>query len=103
MLPNKLKLYLVGVCSGAVLVANYRSVTKETIKVGVRGMSTLRRTAARGAESLADLTQEALWELQAKSTKAQSPTSAEGHAHVEGNGVNGAAGPKERVTIRSEP
>ncbi len=112
MLPSRFKLYLVGVCSGAVLVANYRSLTKETIKAGVRGMTTLRRVAARGAENLADLTHEALSEM--NSTGADGDARPAGAAsHLAGSGANGsaasgtarngsAAGPKEQVTTRSE-
>ncbi|HEX2047655.1 MAG TPA: hypothetical protein VHF27_07820 [Acidimicrobiales bacterium] len=112
MLPSKFKLYLVGVCSGAVLVANYRPITKETIKVGVRSLTTLRRMAAQGAESLSDLTAEALWEMDdngsnvnARPAGAASPAGGNGSDGRPSNGavVNGnGEAPKEQVTIRSE-
>lgn len=60
------KAFLAGLSVGAVLVGNWRSITKSTVKAGIRGGTTLRASAARAAENLADVVQEATWEMSAE-------------------------------------
>lgn len=93
MLPGKLKIYALGLFSGAVLLANWRPVAKSTIKVGVQGMSVLREAAARGMESLADVAQEAMWEIREDDGE---PDGGGAPAHVNGTAVV----PKEQVATR---
>lgn len=58
--------FLAGLSVGAALVANWRAVAKGTGKAGLRGGSTLRASAARAAENLADVVREATWEMAAE-------------------------------------
>ena len=66
--------FLAGVSVGAALVTNWRSIAKGTVKAGIRGGTTLRASAARAAENLADVVQEATWEMGAAQEAA--PTAA---------------------------
>jgi hypothetical protein len=59
----KTKSFLVGLSSGVLLVANWRSLLKVGIKTGLRVGSDVQRAAARGAENLADIADEARAEL----------------------------------------
>jgi hypothetical protein len=55
--------FLVGLSSGALLIARGRVLLKGGIKVGLRSGVKLREMAVRGAENLSDVTQEAVSEL----------------------------------------
>lgn len=55
--------FLAGLSVGAALVANWRPIAKGTVKAGIRGGATVRASAARAAENLADVVQEATWEM----------------------------------------
>jgi hypothetical protein len=60
---NRGTAFLVGLSSGALLIARGRVLLKGGIKVGLRSGLKLREIAVRGAENLSDVTQEAVSEL----------------------------------------
>ncbi len=55
--------FLVGLSSGALLVANWRSVLKAGVKTGMHLGLKVQSLAARGAENVADVTHEARVEM----------------------------------------
>ena len=57
------KSFFLGLCSGALLVTNWRPLLKAGIKSGLRLGSGVQRAAVRGAENVADVTHEARSEL----------------------------------------
>jgi hypothetical protein len=57
------KSFFIGLCSGAVLVSNWRAVLKAGVKSGLRIGAGVQRAAVRGAENVADVTHEARSEI----------------------------------------
>lgn len=66
------KSFVLGVCSGTLLVTNWRSVLKAGIKGGLRLGSSVQRAAVRGAENVADLTHEVRSEVSSEALRANS-------------------------------
>jgi hypothetical protein len=55
---------LVGLGSGALLAYNWRALFKESVKVAVNSGTKVQKAVTRGAENIADVTREAVAELQ---------------------------------------
>lgn len=55
--------FVAGICSGIVLVANWRPLAKAGIKAGLRGARHVQMFSARSAENLSDIASEARQEL----------------------------------------
>ena len=56
--------FLVGLGSGAFIASHWRSLVKRGIRVAVKSGTKARRMVARGAENVADLTREAMADLE---------------------------------------
>lgn len=57
------KAFLLGLCSGVVVVVKWRPLLKTGIKAGMRGASEVQRAAVRGMENVADVTHEVRSEM----------------------------------------
>lgn len=60
---GRTRAFLAGLTVGAVVVGNWRPIAKGTVKAGIRGGASVRASATRAAENLADVVQEATWEM----------------------------------------
>ncbi|MDQ4096281.1 MAG: hypothetical protein M3144_00200 [Actinomycetota bacterium] len=97
MFSSRAKAYVLGLCTGAVLVVNWRPLTKQAVKAGVTGMDSLKRAAVRGAENLSDVTHEALWEMSQNGSDVARDDTA---SHANGNHPPRRSG-QETVTARN--
>ena len=64
VLSSKRGIFLVGLGSGALLAYNWRALFKEGVKVAVNSGAKVQKAVTRGAENIADVTREAVAELQ---------------------------------------
>ncbi len=60
---TRTKAFLVGLSSGALLLAKWRDLLKATIKVTLRASSRAQKIAVRGVENIGDIAHEARSEL----------------------------------------
>jgi hypothetical protein len=61
--PRQAATFVVGVASGGLVLANWRSVVKTAVKCSVVGSTRLRRLVAIGLENVSDAATEARYEL----------------------------------------
>ena len=85
---------LIGISSGALLAANWRTVLKAGVKAGISAGLRMQALAVRGAENVADVTHEARSELHValRAKQAQQAAAAE-----QANGAGAAGGTSMRV------
>jgi hypothetical protein len=72
-------LLVVGACCGAVVARRWRPLVKRAVVAGIVGRSKLKTAAARVAENLTDVTDEAITELRVNAAM-PSPAPMDGHA-----------------------
>ncbi len=67
--PDKKVVFVVGVCSGVLLSANWRTVLKFSTKTAMRGVGRVQRLAVKSAENISDVAHQARSELHAPPTR----------------------------------
>jgi hypothetical protein len=61
--PSKGKLFIAGLLSGAVVVANWRSLLKRFVRWSLLASARVQKVVATSVENLSDITEEARFEL----------------------------------------
>ena len=79
--------FVLGVCSGVVLVTKWRSLLKSGIKAGVRGGTTAREVVVKAMENVADVAYEARSELDRTGQQVESPVARAAGTDGRGNGA----------------
>jgi hypothetical protein len=59
--------FLAGLCSGAIVAVNWRTLLKKTLIVGMLGEAKLKTSMVRGYETVSDIAHEARWESESRS------------------------------------
>ena len=65
--PKQAATFVVGVASGGLILANWRSVIKSAVKCSIVGSTRMRKLVAIGLENITDAATEAHYELHSRS------------------------------------